>query len=262
MNLINQQNAISELIRLSEKRKHNILITGAKHCGKTYLAKLYANKLGIEDFQIVESKMNAVKDAIDACIRLNTSVVLCIENLDLGVSGVAYAILKFLEEPNENVYIVVTCRNLKRIPDTILSRCVSINVAPMIDSDLISYAKNTNPEQFLKIQNIGVFWSCVKSMIDVDMLLSLTPLQLDYIRSLQGLIGTKETVNSIIWKLQKFQDGTATPIEFVIRFLMHSIASEKIFNACHSCLTDIADCRLGLHAVLAKFAFEIKYAVR
>ena len=139
MNLINQQRVIPELTRFAENKRHNLLISGIEWCGKTYLAKLYAKKLNIDDFQIVESKISSVKDAIENCIHINTPIVLCIENLDLGVNAVSYAILKFLEEPSDNVYIVVTCRNIKRIPDTILSRCVTIALSPMVESDLVVY---------------------------------------------------------------------------------------------------------------------------
>ncbi len=262
MNLINQQRVIPDLMKFAENKRHNVLISGCEGCGKTYLANLYSKKLGIDDFQIVESKMQSIKESIDNCLHLNTPIVLCIENLDLGVTAVSYAILKFLEEPAENVYIVVTCRNIKKIPNTILSRCVSLTLTNMAESDLISYAKQTNATQFAEIQKDINLWKCAKSISDVDILLNLNSQQIGYFKTLQSVVGSKDSVSNIIWKLQKFPDGTATPIELVICYLMYSTDSQMFLIACHNCLVALSDGKLGTHAVLAKFAFELKYMLK
>ncbi|MCM1226163.1 MAG: AAA family ATPase [Clostridium sp.] len=259
MNLINQQKVIPELAKLAESRRHNVLISGTEGCGKTYLARLYAKQLGIEDFIIAESKVSSVKEAIDTCMNLHTPIVLCIENLDLGVNAVSYAILKFLEEPSENVYIVVTCRNVKGIPDTILSRCVSLTLSPMAKTDILLYAKEQNAVQFAQVYKDRVLWECVKSIGDADKVLGLTALQISYFKNLQSLLNGKSTVSDIIWKLQKFPDGTAAPIEITIRYLMYSIKSSVVFTACHKCLTALSNGKIGTHAILARFVFELKY---
>lgn len=259
MNLINQQRVIPELIKFAESDKHNVLISGTESSGKTYLAKLYAKYLDIADFKVIESKISSVKEAIDGCLHLSTPIVLCIENLDLGVNAVSYAILKFLEEPAENVYIVVTCRNIKGIPDTILSRCVSLTLNPMVESDLVSYARQTNAIQFAEIQKDMNLWKCAKSIGDVDRLLSLSSQQISYFRVLQSIFNSNEPVSNIIWKLQKFPDGTETPIEIAVRYIMYSIESVMVFSICHNCLMGLSNGKIGTHAVLAKLAFELKY---
>lgn len=260
MNLINQQKVLPELINFANNKQHNILISGAKGCGKTYIAKLYAKELNIEDFQIVESKMSSVKDAMENCMNINSPIVLCIENLDLGVNAVSYAILKFLEEPAENVYIIVTCRNIKKIPDTILSRCTTLTLGSMVESDLVLYAKDCNNIQFSHIYKDSILWKCVKSISDVDILINLDTFQINYFKKFSEILVSKDSVSNLIWKLQKFPDGTSTPIEIVIRYLMYSITSNKLFDACHECLMSLSYGKLGIHAVIAKFVFKIKYS--
>lgn len=259
MDLKNQQMIYPELVKFAEHKRHNILISGVEGCGKTYLAKLYAKELKIEDFQIVESKMSAIKNAIENCMHINTPIVLCIENLDLGVNAVSYAVLKFLEEPSENVYIVVTCRNVKGVPDTILSRCVTLTLSQMAESDLVVYAKEENAVKFLQIYKDSIFWRCAKSVEDVDIMLGLNSNQIEYIKGLQGILTSTEPVYNVIWKLHKFPDGTLTPINIVIKYLMYSTSSNKIFKACHKCLMSLSYSQIGIHAVLAKFVFEVKY---
>lgn len=260
MNLINQQTMLPKLVQLAKNKRHNILISGIKECGKTYMAKLYAKELNIEDFQIVESKMSSVKTAMENCLNINSPIVLCIENLDLGVNSVSYAILKFLEEPTENVYIIVTCRNIKKIPNTILSRCTTLTLSPIAESDLVLYAKDHNNIQFLQVYRDSILWKCVKSISDVDILINLNKYQIDYFKKFPEILSSKDPVSNMIYKLQKFPDGTSTPIEIVIRYLMYSITSNIVFDACHECLMSLSYGKLGIHAILAKFVFKIKYS--
>lgn len=262
MILRNQQDVMSDIQKLAAKRQHNILISGSEGCGKTYLAKLFAKEIGIDDFQIVESKVASIKESIDNCIGSTNPLILCIENLDTGINAASYAMLKFLEEPSDNIYIVITCRNIKRVPDTILSRCVTVALSHMEESDLVAYAKERNPEQLSSVQKDEILWRCARSIGDVDTLLNLNFQQMGYFKTLLSMLNSKESVSNIIWKLQKFPDGTSTPIEIVIRYLMYSIESETLFVHCHECLMSLSNGRIGTHAVLAKFAFEIKYTLR
>ena len=49
---------------------------------------------------------------------IDTDVIICVENLDKGNPAAAQVLLKNLEEPSDHVYFVITCRNIKRVPDT------------------------------------------------------------------------------------------------------------------------------------------------
>ena len=115
MELISQRAALEDLHRLADANKHSILIEGSEGCGKSYIAKQYATMLDIVDFQVVEPKVQCIKEAINSCYVIDNPIVLYIENLDTGVLAASYALLKFLEEPSSHVYIVITCRNLQNI---------------------------------------------------------------------------------------------------------------------------------------------------
>ena len=122
MNFVSQNTPTLQLMDLANSRHHSILIEGPQGCGKTYLAKQYAAMLNVSDFEVVKCSVDTIRDAIDETCKIKNDVVICLENLDDGVLSASYTILKFLEEPLPNVYIVVTCRNLKKVPDTIISR--------------------------------------------------------------------------------------------------------------------------------------------
>ena len=257
MEFINQKEALQDLNRYADSHRQAILINGTEGCGKTYLAKQYSRILNIDDYQLVYPKIDNIRDTIQSCYDIANPVVVCIENMDLGVVGVSYAILKFLEEPKSNIYIVITCRNIRQVPDTIISRCVTIDVPPMVASDLQAYADIKYPSELKLVRQDEKLWRCVKSIPDMVKLSTLTPEQISYITSTVGLINLSTSVSNIVWKLQKFPDNTPTPIEVIVRYLMYSNSSWV--HSCLDCLNALALGRLGSHAVLSRLVLELKY---
>lgn len=258
MVLTNQKAAIADLQRLASHDKHSILISGIEGVGKSYLAKQYAAMLNCPDFQMVEPKVQAIKEAISSCYMIKNPVVICIENLDTGVLAASYALLKFLEEPASHVYIVVTCRNAQQVPDTIISRSAVVTVQPPIDSDLEVYGVEKNSSQFLYLQRQQI-WKCAKTFKDVETILELDPSKVDYFNKLSDNLKKRDSVSNIIWMLQRYPDSTPTPVQLVIRYIMCTTQSKTIWNAGHECLQELSLGRVSAHAALAKFAFDLKY---
>lgn len=258
MNYINQQSAKNDLRLLANQHKQSILIEGTVGCGKTYLASVYSKFLEIPDFQIIEPKVQSIREVIDACYRDTTPIVLCIENLDLGVMAASYTLLKFIEEPLPNIYIVITCRNLKNIPDTIISRSAVVTVCPPTHNDLVDYAKSTDEVMFDYVKNTKI-WDCIKTFNDIDILLHLNSEQLSYLNSLSSKFKSTESISNLIWMIQKFPDGSDTPINLVLRYLMQLINTSYIWNIGFRCIEDLNSGKLSTNAVLGKFLFEFKY---
>ena len=258
MKFMAQQEALSELNTLRLSDRHSVLIEGPEGCGKTYLAMQYAELLHITDFQLVTPKVDEIKLTLDACAQLSNPVVLCIENLDTGVAAASYVLLKFLEEPTPNVYIVVTCRNIKHVPDTVISRSAVVVTAPPVDRDLTSYAMHKNQVKFDEIKFANI-WRCVKTFKDADQVLELSDAQLQYFNNLSKLSKFNDTVSNLVWKLGHYDDNTDAPVTLVIRYLMDLIHTNHIRRVGVDCLNDLSSKRVATHAVLAKFVFEVKY---
>ena len=258
MNFLCQQSALSELQNLAENQKHSILIEGPEGCGKTYLAAVYSKLLGISNFSLVDPNVQAIRECMDECRKVGTPVVICIENLDLGVIAASYTLLKFLEEPTKNVYIVVTCRNLSYIPDTIISRSVCVCVSPPIDSDIQMYSIAKAPELYNSLKNTTL-WSCVRTFRDADTILGMKQAQLDYFNELTSITRFTDSVSNLVWKISHYEDNTETPIELVIMYISKLCGTNHIQKAAISCIQDINSGRIATHAAISRFMFECKY---
>ena len=257
MNFICQKEAIEQLKLLAASNRHGVLIVGDSGVGKTYLARQYSNILGIPDFYIIHPVIADLKSTIDSCIENRTPVVLCIENLDSGVTQAAYPLLKLIEDCPEYIYIVVTCCNLFSIPDTIPSRCALISINPPTRSDIEQYAISQDSSAYNSLRE-SKLWGCVKGFTDVTTVLRFTPEQIKYFSNLPAIVQGKDTVSTVSWKLQHFDDNTETPLVLVIRYLLF-ILNGYHKSACIKCLNDLADNRISKNAIISKLAFELNY---
>ena len=258
MEFKSQISSIEELHNLCNSNRHSILLSGPPGCGKTYLAKTFSDMLNIQDFEIISPTVQSIRDAVDSCILLEHKVVLCIENLDTGVSAASYTLLKFLEEPIDNVYIVVTCRNILGIPDTIISRSTTISVPPPLISDLDDFAREKYKNNY-EIYSKHLLWKCMRTFTDVDIFMKLTDSQLDYFDSLKSTLNFKDSVSTLMWKLGHYTDNTETPLELVLRYVIELSDNNYIRRCGIRCIEDITQSRIASHIALAKFCFDVKY---
>lgn len=254
MRLNCQSSAIEELNKLANADRHSILIEGIEGSGKTYLAKLYSDMLNISDFICVDPSVQSLRDTIDSCCNLNSPVVVCIENLDKGVVGASYTILKFLEEPSKYVYIVVTCRNMHKIPDTIISRSAVVTLGHPNSHDLNEYVMS----KYNKSSVPGILSKCIHTFKDVDVAMHMNLDQLEYFKTLMNLDFT-DPVSNMSWKLMHYPDNSECPITFSIRFILAMTNNRHVHKCGVECLDDIAQSRISAHAAVSKFCMDLKY---
>lgn len=253
-----QKESIEELTNLAKSDRHSLLIEGPSGCGKSYLAKQYAMMLGVSDFASVNPTVPAIRETIDASYNLTSPVVFCIENLDAGVAGASYTLLKFLEEPSKNVYLVVTCRNRYKVPDTIISRSACISMSAPIESDIKDYAEIKDAARYNLMKSYDV-WKAVRTLKDVDNVLHFNQTQIDYFSEIKEACTFKDSVANLSWKLGHYNDNSETDIPFVINYIIQVCNSSRIQKHGISCIKDLTSARIASHAVLAKFIFECKY---
>lgn len=258
----NEISAQKRLEEISLNKRHSILISGPPGCGKSFLAKYYASILNIEDFQVVNPTVSDIKECVDSCISSSNNKVICIENLDTGVAGASYTLLKFLEEPPESAYIVITASNLFYILDTIISRSFVLDVSYPSRSDLIGYAKMKYMHNWDRIRTrfMDVF-DCALTFKDVDVILSLSVDNLNYIQSLRNSIDNKTAITTAAWNLLHFPDNSETPIELILNYILRQSRSSHVRQAIIDCQIDLQESRIAKNAVISKLLMELKYTI-
>ena len=258
MEFKSQVEAIQQLEMLSKSNRQSIVVEGPSGCGKSYISRQYATMVNVADFVVVEPKVADIREAIDACIQNGTKILLCIENLDTGVPAASYTLLKFLEEPIDGVYIIITCRDLKLLPDTIASRSTVVTMQPPRIEDINLYAEYKDRSKFLSLCNKRV-WRCCHSFTDADAILGMNLSQVEYYETLDKMCNFSDSVTNLIWSLSHYDDNTACNVELTIRCIMDILNKPFITRCGVDCIKDLSSKRIAQHAVLAKFAFNCKY---
>lgn len=254
-----QQHAVSNLRMYASQDKHSLVIEGTQSCGKTYLAKQYARMLSIPDVVSVNAKVNDIKDAFASFSRVSNNVVIVIENLDSGVPACSYVLLKFMEEPSSNLYIVVTCESMRNIPDTIVSRSMTVTVQPATYDDLQLYAQNSYMDKYSQIKRTKL-WKCAKSFSDVDTICNLSSEQYEYVSKWSSLKMFSGSVNNISWKLGHYPDSSEVKSNIIVKYVMEcNKENMHVVNSCISCLDALASRKIASYLVLSKLAFDLKY---
>lgn len=259
MNFDCQSISLDIIAKLADRQAPSILIVGPEGCGKSYLARQFAIKSGIADFAFVEPTVASIREISELCSEITTPIVICIENLDTGVSAASYTLLKFLEEPRKNVHVVVTARNITLLPDTIPSRCVTVWMSQPTERDLLDYARISAPATKLQsILDSAVFKAC-RGFTDVTKLLNLTNDQLAYLIRIPTLITANESLSVVVWKLTHYADNSPLDSMFALKCIAAAYDG-AVRRFCINAITDIQSGRVSAHTAIAKFIFDCRYA--
>ena len=257
MELKYQQSAISYLKKLADADCHSILVSGISGSGKTYLATYFAKYKKIPTFHAIQPKVADLKELIDDSYRLDDDQVICIENLDKGKDAAAQVILKYLEEPLPNVYILVTCSNVSNIPATIRSRSIHVPLENPSKEDLTDYAMFVNRSKWELIQG-KVISSVCKSLSEINFVLNLSLDEINYYESFSDDKFWGSSVDQIMWNIGHYDNNSKTDVNLSLRCLHKYAIAWGIKNCILEALVDLEFGRLSETAVLGRLALACK----
>jgi len=149
------------LVLESGKTPHAIILSGPKGIGKFLLSqkiteKLFGAKVDfnselIQDLLILSpgekreigiNEIRKIPDFIYLSPAKYKSRVVIIDDADLLNENAANALLKILEEPPKNSYLLLVCHNEQALKKTIKSRSSIIRMSPLSDEEILEFAKS------------------------------------------------------------------------------------------------------------------------
>lgn len=81
--------------------------------------------------------------------------VFIIRNIEKSMEGAQNKLLKTLEEPQNNVYFIVTCSNINQVLPTIRSRCAKIELGRLSDDKIKIYLGDCENLQLISVLSEG-----------------------------------------------------------------------------------------------------------
>lgn len=248
------------LISYIDKGRHVFVVGGLSGIGKTYTTKQVADTLKFT-YVAIDSNVADVKEIVHSDLRdSDSNYLICVENIDTGVSGVQQSLLKSIEDYAPNIYWVITCRNLKYVQETVLSRSTVFNMSLPTDSDIKDFALSKGENTYDTVRKTPI-WKAVKSFADVNFVIFLynqDKSKFDYFNNLVK-INYGDTISNLSYKIQHYPDKSKIPLEFLFKFIIANTDNQAIRYSAIKHLVELD--RLGSYVVVNHFLFSVKYGV-
>lgn len=119
------------------------LVVAGKHNGKKMFCKEIANKLNYPYIEVGRGIDNIIEMINDINNKQFNRIYL-IYDIETYNFRALEAVLKIVEEPPKNCYIIATCNNLTKLKNTIINRAYIIQLNHYRSFELINYIKDKN----------------------------------------------------------------------------------------------------------------------
>src|SRR3989344_2675429 len=131
--VIGQESIVSSLKSAlkGEKVAHAYIFAGSRGTGKTTIARIFADALGVSQNDLYEidaasnrniDDIRAIRDAVATLPFDSKFKIYLLDEVHMLTKEAWNALLKTLEEPPSHVIFIMATTELEKIPDTILSR--------------------------------------------------------------------------------------------------------------------------------------------
>lgn len=167
--MIGQLNLLSRVNNLIENNQlpRTLLLEGEFGCGKHTLASYIADKLGYELIDITD------RISLETLEQITLSPIPNVYSVNITKSSIKEQnmLLKFLEEPLKNSYILLLCENKQKLIETVVNRCQCFKFEGYTKDELEQFTGGNNllleyaatPGMILKLKDVPL-----NSMIELS----------------------------------------------------------------------------------------------
>jgi DNA polymerase III delta prime subunit len=155
-NLLGFDSIRSRLLTSYQNKKlpHAILLLGKKGIGKASFAREFALQIthSNPDILLIEKeaekkeigveKIRSIKEFSNQTAAISESKFIVIDSACELTKSAANAVLKILEEPRPNNFLILVAHNFHRVLPTIRSRCHTLNIPDLSHANFIKIVKD------------------------------------------------------------------------------------------------------------------------
>jgi DNA polymerase III subunit gamma/tau len=151
---------------------HAYLLTGPRGVGKTSIARIIAHAVNDLPYEkdgvhldIIEidaasnRRIDEIRDLREKVHIAPTSAkykVYIIDEVHMLTREAFNALLKTLEEPPEHIIFILATTEIHKLPDTIISRCISFNFRPIDSTSMVRHLKYIAEKEKLAIEDAAL----------------------------------------------------------------------------------------------------------
>ena len=123
-----------------------------------FLLNIFEVNTDASKLLVIEDVRNLIKEMFLTNIN-NEKKIIIIDNFDYLNLNSINALLKNLEEPRNQIIIIIICHNIFKIPKTILSRCQTLKFNSLTENDFFNFYKD-NPNLEINTKSYNLFNLC------------------------------------------------------------------------------------------------------
>jgi len=200
--VIGQKRILADLKVLGARFPRFSIFVGPVGSGRKLIAQRVAKQLHA-NLVIIETRVDAIREAINMAYKQKNPVVYLIPDADNMNSAAKNALLKVTEEPPRQAYFIMTLTDIRNTLPTLTSRGAVFHLAPYTEQELREYAERYDVED--------------GQALDILVNVCATPGEIDQLVG-TNILGFYEYVEKVVVNIGKVSGPNAFKIAQALRF--------------------------------------------